>query len=48
MKEENEKVRRRCPVCDTELNESEDTCPKCGCYVEEPAYDIEDDLEDEE
>lgn len=40
--------KRECPVCGAELNEDDDICPTCGSYVEEPAYDIEGDLEDEE
>ena len=35
---------KRCPICDTELDEDEEICPECGSYVDEPAYDIEDDL----
>jgi rRNA maturation endonuclease Nob1 len=43
----NEKEKKRvCPICGTELAEDEDICPNCGSYIEEPAYDIEDDIED--
>jgi len=42
------KKKRVCPICDTELEESENICPVCGSYLEEPAYDIEDDLEEED
>jgi len=40
-----EKKKRVCPICDAEVDEDEDICPNCGSYIEEPAYDIEDDLE---
>jgi len=43
----NEKKKRECPICGTELDEDEDICPACGRYVEEPAYDVEDDLDDQ-
>lgn len=43
---EDKKEKRRCPICDTELDEDEDICPVCGSYVDEPAYDAEDDLEE--
>lgn len=39
--------KKRCPICDAELDEDEDICPECGSMVEEPAYDAMDD-EDEE
>jgi len=42
------KKKRICPICGTELDEGEDICPNCGSYIEEPAYDIEDDLENGE
>lgn len=45
MKNEKKKTKRVCPICDAELDEDEDICPNCGIYVEEPVYDIEDDLE---
>jgi rRNA maturation endonuclease Nob1 len=45
--EKQSKTKRRCPVCDSDLDEDEDICPNCGSYVEEPAYDIEDDLDSE-
>lgn len=41
------KKKKRCPECDSELDEDEDVCPECGCCLEEPAYDAMDD-EDEE
>ena len=44
----NEKKKRECPIRGTELSEDEDICPNCGAYIEEPAYDIEADLEDED
>ncbi len=44
----NEKKKRECPVCGTKLHAGEHICPNCGAYVQEPAYDIESDLEDEE
>ena len=40
--------KKRCPICGNVLDEDEDICPVCGSYVEEPAYDIEDDLADED
>lgn len=39
------KEERRCPICDTELDEDEEICPVCGSYVDEPAFDLEDDVE---
>jgi rRNA maturation endonuclease Nob1 len=39
------KKKRVCPICETELDEDEDICPNCGSYIEEPAYDLEDDLD---
>jgi RNA polymerase subunit RPABC4/transcription elongation factor Spt4 len=30
-----EKKKKRCPICDTELDEDEDICPNCGSYREE-------------
>jgi len=44
----NEKKKRECPICGTKLSEDDEICPNCGAYIEEPAYDIENDLEDEE
>lgn len=41
-----EKPRRKCPICDAEADEDEEVCPECGCYLEEPAYDVEDDLDE--
>jgi len=46
MKGENEKTKRNCPICDTELDEDEDICPVCGSYAEEPCIDAEDDLDE--
>ena len=43
---EGKKEKRRCPICDTELDEDEEICPECGSYVDEPAYDMEDDMEE--
>jgi len=40
--------KRKCPVCGEELEEGDLICPTCGCYIDEPAYDIEADLQDEE
>lgn len=39
--------KKRCLICDAELDEDEDICPECGSYIEEPCYDAMDD-EDEE
>jgi rRNA maturation endonuclease Nob1 len=39
--------KKRCPICDAELDEDADMCSECGSYVEEPAYDVMED-EDEE
>ena len=41
-----ERRKKRCPICDTELDEEEDICPECGCLIDEPAYDAMDDEED--
>lgn len=41
-----DKKKRRCPICDVELDEDEEICSVCGSYVDEPAYDSEDDLGD--
>jgi rRNA maturation endonuclease Nob1 len=38
-----DKRKKRCPICDAELDEDEDVCPNCGCYIEEPCYDAMDD-----
>lgn len=37
-----EKPKKKCPICDAEVDKDEEVCPKCGCYLEEPAYDIDD------
>jgi ribosomal protein S27AE len=42
----NEKKKRECPICGTELTEDEDICPNCGSLQEEPCYDAEDDSEE--
>ena len=39
------KEKRRCHICDAELNEDEEIYPECGSYIEEPAYDVEDDMD---
>lgn len=40
--------RKRCSICDTELDEDEDICPACGTYLEEPSYDqIADEMDEE-
>jgi predicted nucleic acid-binding Zn ribbon protein len=41
-----ENKKKQCPICDAELDEDEVICPECGSYLEEPVYDVEDDLED--
>jgi transcription initiation factor TFIIIB Brf1 subunit/transcription initiation factor TFIIB len=41
------KKKKRCPECDSEIDEYEYVCPECGCYIAEPAYDAMDN-EDEE
>jgi rRNA maturation endonuclease Nob1 len=38
------KKKRRCVICDGEMDEDSDICPNCGAYQDEPCYDIEDDL----
>jgi predicted nucleic acid-binding Zn ribbon protein len=35
--------KKRCPICGLEIEEDEDICPECGCYIDEPAYDAMDD-----
>jgi len=40
--------KRVCPICGEELSEADLICPSCGCYIDEPAYDIEDDLDEDE
>jgi len=40
--------KRKCPVCGEKLEEDALICPSCGCYIDEPCYDIEGDLSDEE
>jgi rRNA maturation endonuclease Nob1 len=42
----NKHKRKRCPICDEELSEDDVVCPSCGSCVDEPVYDIEDDLEE--
>lgn len=37
-----------CPNCGEEISEDDSVCPHCGALIEEPAYDIEDDLESDE
>jgi len=44
----NDHQKKRCSICDTELDEGEDVCPSCGTYVEEPSYDQIADEKDEE
>ena len=41
-------LRMECPNCGEEISEDDVICPNCGCLIEEPAYDIESDLQDEE
>jgi len=41
---EGKKEKRRCPICDAELDDDEDICSECGSYVDEPACDSEDDI----
>lgn len=36
----------RCPLCGHVNPESTDICEECGCYREEPGYDIIDDEEE--
>lgn len=43
---ENKAKKRKCPICDTELDEDQVICPNCGSYQDEPTYDIEDDLDE--
>jgi len=48
MKDEKKnKTKRVCPICDAELGEGENICPNCGACIEEPCYDIEDDMDEE-
>jgi len=42
------KKRRKCPICGEKLEEDDIICPNCGCYIEEPVYDIENDLDSED
>ena len=46
----NDQQKKRCSICDTELDEEEeDICPACGAYVEEPSYDqIADEMDGKE
>ena len=37
-----------CPICDEENPSDEDICQSCGSLREEPAYDAESDLSNEE
>ena len=37
-----------CPNCVEKIEEDETICPYCSALIEEPTYDIEDDLESEE
>lgn len=37
-----------CPICGEEISEEDSICPSCGVLIEEPVYDIEDDLEFDE
>ena len=40
--------KKRCSICDTELDEDEEICPVCGACVEEPSYDqIADEIDEE-
>ena len=41
-------VKKKCHICGAELSENDVICPKCGSYVEEPAYDAISDMEDVE
>ena len=39
-----------CPICGKELTKEdieEGICSNCGCFIDEPTYDIESDLQDE-
>jgi len=47
MTDEKKKTKRRCPICDAELDEDEDICHDCGACQDEPCYDIEDDMDEE-
>jgi hypothetical protein len=38
----------KCEICGHDNPEDEDLCEECGSLRQEPAYDIESDLEDEE
>lgn len=38
----------KCPNCGEEVSEEDSVCPHCGALIEEPCYDIESDLQDEE
>jgi len=38
--------KRKCPICDAEVDEDEEFCPECGTYLEEPTIGVEDDLGD--
>lgn len=37
-----------CSICGYKNPDSLELCEECGSYREEPAYDIESDLQDEE
>jgi len=37
-----------CPNCGEEIAEEDSVCSHCGALIEEPSYDIESDLQDEE
>jgi uncharacterized membrane protein YvbJ len=37
-----------CPICGHDNPDDLDVCEECGSYREEPCYDIESDLTDEE
>lgn len=38
----------KCEICGHDNPEAEDICEECGSYREEPAYDLEADLNSED
>ena len=42
------KLEKACPNCGEEIIGEDSLCPYCGALIEEPSYDIESDLRDEE
>jgi hypothetical protein len=47
MKDKKKKTKRVCPICNAELDEGNCVCHDCGACLDEPCYDVEDDMDEE-